>query len=526
MRSVICGLSSAPAKALFLSMCCASALLTGCGPAIYIAPDPVVQAPAANESPVGISVTGNTAVLSAPTGIHAYLVKKYESGERAREYVLHSVGPKTETETAAYVGTLPEGEYLIDCYDFGPTAFVRMGEASQNLLGKFVVKGGEPVDLGRLVFASSPDGRRTLLGRSSMVTDNQKFLSRLDGRYAALFTTSATGWLGPVSEYDIAESISLSAPIGSRSVTPEAPGHALVATRMGSVLERTTGGRWQVWRTRNSLESLYDVMPADRQDARFIAVGEYSTIVRMPRDGQQMEPVSPGNLPVGKLLFIAGNDKVGWYVLDQSGDDVRLFHSATIEAGDWTQIATESTAFSRWNGLNTLWAWRTRNGMAYAVSAGKIHFLDFETGQWTHREAPNRDRLIQVAPNADGSIGALTSPGGGAGGVLAGVWLSHDNAESWQALSVPFTVKVAAPVATPEGRLIVAGGAFGNPELQISDDHGATWSKLADHSLDRSIQVTPDGLFYAITSGFGGQYAIRTSEDGGVHWRIEYTNAP
>jgi len=262
-------------------------------------------------------------------------------------------------------------------------------------------------------------------------------------------------------------------------------------------------------------------------DTRFVAVGELSTIVRMPRNGTQMELVSPGNLPPGDLSFIAGNDKAGWYVLQRVDSDVNLLHSPRLEDGDWTTVRTESVAFSRTHGITRVWAWRTANGLAYATTSGGVDFLDFASGAWTHRDSPNKARFIDIALNPDGSFGALTaasgifsSPGGALGDIRASAWLSRDNATTWQEIKSPFTIKRTTPIRTPDGRLLLAGEVSGTTELDVSEDNGSTWHK----SSNRIPTILPNGIYLYAEYGENGQFSISTSADKGQTWKVEYSN--
>jgi hypothetical protein len=57
-------------------------------------------------------------------------------------------------------------------------------------------------------------------------------------------------------------------------------------------------------------------------------------------------PVDVGNLPPGNLIHLAGNAKLGWYLVHQKGNDVTLFYSRQLEGGDW-QAARGKTSRSR-----------------------------------------------------------------------------------------------------------------------------------------------------------------------------------
>jgi hypothetical protein len=181
-------------------------------------------------------------------------------------------------------------------------------------------------------------------------------------------------------------------------------------------------------------------------------------------------------------------------------------------------------AFDFWSGANQAWFWRRSGGLAYAVSAGGLHFLDYASGRWSTAKAPNDSRLLGVAPNPTGSLGILTSPGGGFGGVFASLYLSNDAALTWQEIKSDFKVKVSPPLQTKAGTLLLPGGVFGDQELHASTDAGRTWSRRGEFKLDRRLIPLPSGQLLAVDMGQFGLFAIRHSGDEGATWRVEYSN--
>jgi photosystem II stability/assembly factor-like uncharacterized protein len=126
--------------------------------------------------------------------------------------------------------------------------------------------------------------------------------------------------------------------------------------------------------------------------------------------------------------------------------------------------------------------------------------------------------------NPTGSIGILTSPGGGFGGIFSGLYLTRDEGRSWQEVKTEFSVKIAAPRETAKGTLLLPGGVFSNPELHASRDGGKTWQKASDFSLDRTLHAMPSGAMLAVDLGQSGLFAVRHSGDEGATWSNEYSN--
>lgn len=176
-----------------------------------------------------------------------------------------------------------------------------------------------------------------------------------------------------------------------------------------------------------------------------MAVGEFNTILTLDDQGH-MARADPGNLPPGNILFIDGNDSAGWFAAVQHGKEVTVLRSTALEGGDWQPLRKENVETSFWSGPNQFWAWSTKTGFAYAVSEGRISFYDLSTRQWIERKAPKGSRFIRIAPQTGDTLGALTSPGGGVGGIFASTYLSRD-----------------------------AGSQTGIATIRHSDDEGKTW---------------------------------------------------
>jgi hypothetical protein len=212
-------------------------------------------------------------------------------------------------------------------------------------------------------------------------------------------------------------------------------------------------------------------------------------------------------------------------VAAQIGNKVQLLHASALESGDWRPVREEDVGFSFWSGANPVWFWPTRSGIAYATAAGQFNFLDYGTGQWERRSSPDGARLIKVSPNPDGSLGILTSPGGGFGGVFAKMHLSRDEGRSWKPVpSGDVSVKIMPPAALADGSLLMAGGVFSNPSVYTSKDDGATWTRMGETRLDRTLYPLPSGPILAVDHGQFGVFSIASSDDRGTTWKVEYSN--
>jgi hypothetical protein len=498
-------------------------VLAGCA-SVNVARDPAASPPVAGESVVTLSVTGNTAQVTA-TDVITVRQTNVPPGSNVRVlHLLKQVAPGLSRDTSLFVGVLPAGEYEFSTFQNQQTnRFLSFTDGMRQLIGGFAVKEGKPVDLDRLVL--TPLNTSVMVGRSAMAAStNVAMLRRFAPEQARFFDSEPQpGWLAPRSADDKVEAYALARPVGADDLVELPDGRIAAGSRLGSVLLRSQDGRWSVLRS-GVLESMLSVLPVQRPDATLIAVGELSTMMRLPPGGDSLLPIDAGNLPHGTLLFVDGNDQHGWYVAQQRDKEVTLYRSDKLEGGDWKPLRSESVAFNAWSGANQAWFWRRPGGLAYAVSAGTLQFLDYASGRWTAGKAPNDSRLLGVAPNPSGSLGILTSPGGGFGGVFASLYLSKDAAATWQEIKSDFKVKVSPPLQTMGGTLLLPGGVFSEPELHASSDGGSSWSRRGEFRLDRRLVPLPSGRLLAVDMGLNGLFAIRHSSDEGATWRVEYTN--
>ncbi|WP_175016788.1 sialidase family protein [Massilia sp. YMA4] len=500
----------------------ATAALTGC---TTMATDPAKTGPVAGQVPVILSITSNTGQVRGTDLIH---LDRFDTPGAAtaaagsQSYTLRRVAAGIGRDTAAFVGNLPPGEYeLTQFLDLGTHKSLRLGDSQRAALGRFTVAGSTAVDLGRVII--TPLNEKVLVGQSTSLPSNRALLPRLPADYARLFAgTAGQAWsVAPEAALPV-ERYALNRPVGADCVTELADGRVVAASRLGALLVRATDGRWSALRG-PSLESLLCVSPVALPDADLLAVGEYGTLLRHAPNGDKLIPVDTGNLPPGDLVRIEGSAGAGWYVAHRDGSALTIFRSDRLEAGDWQVVARESLAFSFWHGGVGFWMWPTKDGFGYSTSAGPLRFLDFATRQWRERALPDNRRLIDIRHSPTGLLSVLTSPGGGMGGIFAKVHTSLDGGEHWTAIESPFKVVISPVTQLANGTMLMYGGAMTQAELQSSTDNGKTWSRLADYQHGQVFHALKSGLLVDADLGQFGIFDLRSSGDGGRHWKIEYT---
>jgi len=484
--------------------------------------DPARQAPKANESAVAITITGNTAQVSA---MDMLMVERapLADGSPGGRFTLHQLAPGLARDTALFVGVLPAGDYSFTRLDnFQTRRFLLISERMNERLGRFRIIAGEATDLGRLIV--TPVNTNVVLGRSARVTDNKALMARFVPEELPFFQGRVNGgWIAPRGATDHAEEYALERPVGADGVLELSDGRIVAGSRLGTVLVRERNARWHVLGS-EVLESILSVVPSNRDDARLFAVGEFDTILRLRAWDTRMDVVDPGNLPPGNLFFIDGNDRDGWYVGLQHANEVQLLRSTRLEHGDWHGLASDSVGKDFINGGNSAWLWRVPGGLGYAVSAGRIRHLDYASGRWSETKAANNNRLTSISPNPDGSLGILTSPGGGFGGIFASLYLSSDFGATWSEVKSDFSVSVSPPRRTSRGTLLVPGGVFGKQELHASTDGGKTWQARGDYPLGRRLETMPTQGLVGVDAGGFGIFGIWHSDDEGATWKEEYSN--
>jgi hypothetical protein len=441
-----------------------------------------------------------------------------------QHFILKQVVPGMARDTSLFIGALPPGEYYFDSFSDSKTNKILRIPAASKLLDHFVVGSTTPVDLGRLVV--TPLNTNVVYGRSKKVSNNTVLMQRFSPRHAALFAAGTeSGWkTGPDgSAGDAVEGYAMAKPVGADCITELADGSVIAASRLGTVMRRSSSGRWGGFRS-EGLESVLCVIPSDLPDTELIAVGEFNTLLRKPRKENKLVAVDTGDLPPGNLLRIYGSAQAGWVVAQQRDTEITLYHSQQLESGKWTALRKESIAPNFWSGGSAFWTWKTATGFGYVTSAGPFRFYDEKTASWTEAPVPNNARIINISENPNGEFGLLTSPGGGFGGIFATAWFSKDQAKTWKTVELPFKIKAYPVQFTMDGAMLAPGGVMATQELQISRDEGRSWTHHAPYDLERRFVVLKNGDMIDVNGGAFGLFSIRASKDGGKTWHYEYSN--
>ncbi|HVI33669.1 hypothetical protein [Phenylobacterium sp.] len=522
MRSVV--------QALLSSCFVLSLLLAGPATAAQVinAVPPSQRAPAPDEGVLTLSVTVNTGAVGQ---FDTLVLKRADisdpkAPEAKYEYRAPEITGRVARDTSLFVASLKAGDYVIvELRDSERLTTFTPGKANSTL-GSFKIAAGKLTDLGRIVV--TPVNFHVGVGRSSLVPSNAALVARFAPSTSNFYReTLSSGWNTPRSETDVIEQFALDHPVGASTLVELPDGQVAAATRLGTILLRGANGRWKALRS-GTLDAWLGVAPGTGPDAMLVAVGEYSNIARVDAAGA-FHPVDRGNLPMGTLIFVAGDAAHGWVVALKLNTTVTLYRTDSLDKPDWTPLLTDKLTANFWSGGQQLWLWPTKTGFGYARSTGEIRFYNTATRSWTDRTSPNKKPIITIYESPGGEIGILSSPGGGFGGVTAAAWLSRDGANTWESTGSPYRVKVQPPKLTTSGLMLQSGGVFGGAALQGSRDLGKTWAVLSDKvAVTDVVLVMPTtGLFKLakpVTMGTPDYDLISHSSDDGVTWTTEYTS--
>lgn len=498
------------ALALLLSM-------VGCA---TTASDPLKSPPNASESTIVASVTSNTSQVTAADSIELLRVSKDENGF-SQSYTLKQVVKGLARDTSLFIGVIPAGEYEFKQFSSFPQ-YVTLSAENRALIGRILVKPGQKIDLGRLIL--TPVNTKVIIGRSNKVKSNLPLLREFAPEHATLFSGEiVSGWETERNANDRIEEYALNRPVGADNPVEDSEGRIIAASRLGTVLIRGKDGRWSGLRS-DGLESLIHAIPTNTAAASIVAVGEFKTIVKQVPGSNSLTSVNTGNLPAGNLLFIAGNEVDGWHIIHQQSDLVRVFRSDKLEAGNWLELRREKIATNFWT-ANSFWFWRASNGIAYAVSDGRIHILNFKTKTWIEKNVPGGNGFTRVTATLGDTISvagkSAFSP------LFHDAFFSNDAGTTWKPVpDVPHQLK---PTFNPlqrgkNGEIYLKCVSNGIYYIVASSDEGATWENRSEVSLLSRLHTFPSGAMLIISDGLNGLFDLRYSSDGGKTLSYEYSN--
>lgn len=500
-------------------------VLAGCATSQF-AKDPLKSKAAVGEGTVLVSLTINTGEVGQFDAIHLQRLQDTNNALISKSHILTNALPGLSRDTSLFVGLIPAGDYQFELLlDQQSQKFLRLGEMHSQLVGTFKVTAGQTTDLGRLVLTAVNTG--VAVGRSTLIRDNRGLVQRFASSYGNLLqATPLAGWQIDKQEKDIAEIFALGHPQGAGGFAELPTGEVVGGTRMGTVIQRSTEGKWKVLARTGTLDAVLWTVPFTSADSVLVAAGELGMLIKVDAAGQ-IKALDPGDLPVGNYFFVDRNEAGSeWIIGVQTPKEAALYRSPSLEKGQWTRMRGDTIEFSTWSGARFVWAWPLAGGVGFAsTKLSKVACYDYGSRIWKEHASPGARSLIGLAPGPTPAFGVLTSAPGGLAGVFAKTHYTADCGKTWIETNSPYKVKVVPPLLLADDRILEAGGVFGDKGLYASADGGRTWNKQTDAvAFSEVVWALRGGGLLGVSRGQFGIENILHSADGGRTWKTELSS--
>lgn len=486
--------------------------------------------------PVVLSI-GFNGGINFPTLLVESLSEKTMIQKKNKIYKINVINSEVSRSTLIYSGKLPAGEYrIIELDSFMPSAnpmltggtkFISLVDKDNiDSVSTFKVVENTTTDLGRMLLTHANDAY--VFSRSENHPSNKNLITKLGDNYLqAIYKEKVlTGWTQTIRtiEKKFGNENRL-LPFGMQCFKETQDNRIIAASKIGSVfsfsLKSDTGDVTKKARILHSEAGLaFDCVTVKENNSfDFLAYGEMNNFYKHQKESDVLSPVDTGNLPIGIIAYIVGNDQHGWYLAHIVGTDITIYRSDRLEKGDWKPVLTKKI-FNAWLGLNGFWMWEDERGFNYADMYGSINRYDYSTKAWSQSKVPDNANITQLIVNPDKSFSLITSKGGVAG-VFAKQFNSKDHGATWQKIDSPFNVNIWPAQVSKQGDMYIASGPFSWGELAVKEQGASTWEKR---------KIIPQSYITVLASGallntyFSSSYAIvKFSEDKGKTWKGVYS---
>ncbi|MEY4376013.1 MAG: hypothetical protein RJB26_563 [Pseudomonadota bacterium] len=423
-----------------------------------------------------------------------------------------------------YAAVLPAGRYYLSSIaDRVTFRWIDFNAAAQGGLGAFDVKPGQSADLGTLML--TPNIGAWLIGRVSEAKTPaeawREAAPAMESRLASAPTGG--GWVESAYSQIFFDLQLARGPVGLQGLKELADGRLLAPSALGKLLVRSTSGEWTTLTAPRPWPLLWAT--AGSSPGEYVALTEWNRFVVFAADGTSREVPMRG-LPAGRALFISHSPQGDWYLAQEVPGALRLYRAAALDAERWEEVGSVQLTQSLWSGNRGAWALETPEGILLVQgSTGLLKHFRYATRTWeNHNLTGNRDiQSVDLMP--DGTVSVLTIAAGGFAGMFSGAWISRDYGANWQELNTGYTVKVSPLVVPGDGRVLQAGGVFGDSGIKVSTDNGKTWKQLTEALPveTRLFQSRQNGLF-AIRRIAEVHDVLLRSPDGGANWVYEWSS--
>ncbi|MHC0019553.1 WD40/YVTN/BNR-like repeat-containing protein [Acinetobacter pittii] len=483
-------------------------------------------------NPIVLSISFNSGIIYPSLKIES-LTEKTAIQKNNKIYEIKIINSDVARSTFIYSGQLPAGEYrIVELSNYQPSPnpflsgkiqFINLNDKDKpHPMGTFKVLENTTTDLGRINLTHANDAY--LIARSEKHSSNKDLINKLKNNYLeAIYKDKIlNGWTQPVStlEKKIGDESKI-LPFGMQCFKELKDNTIIASSKIGSVFFlplQDTNKKTKVFQSNDNLA--FDcVTIKENYNFDFLAYGEMNTLYKHLKGSDVLTPIDSGNLPIGIISSIVGDDQNEWFLSHITGRKATVYKSNRLENGDWQPIVQKDILDNFW-GLSGFWMWEDEQGFSYADMYGKINHYDYTTKKWSENKVPNNENISQLVVNPDKSISVITSKRGFAG-IFSNLFNSNDHGVTWQKVNSPFKVNVFPAQVSKQGDLYISGAQFNWDKLAISEDAGKTW-QMHEIMAPSSIVTLNSGALLNIL--YSGQYAlVKISNDKGKTWETLYS---
>ena len=273
----------------------------------------------------------------------------------------------------------------------------------------------------------------------------------------------------------------------------------------------------------NKITAIY---PYDINNNIAIAADELGALYRIEKDGKT-QAIKRGNLPEGITVFIASssNHKLWFIGLERNGYS-ELYQSNALFGNDWQLTKKTELHVSKWRQARKVFYWHRSNGIGFTTPIEKsINCFDYTTNQWTSNILPKKRFATSISTSlVNDSIGVLTSPNSGLGGLFAKTGLSHDCGKTWLPTNSPYSINVSAPLFISDHFILESNSKFSRGGLYVSNDKNKSWHEVeGNNPFTNTLWVTKHNGIFSISTTEHGVETLENTTNLGTSWRLERT---
>ncbi|WAU74136.1 WD40/YVTN/BNR-like repeat-containing protein [Acinetobacter sp. TR11] len=478
--------------------------------------------------PIVLSIGFNTG-MNFPTLLVESLSEQTMIQKKNKVYEINVINADVSRSTLIYSGKLPAGEYRIVELDksiAGTLNFINLiGENKVDRIGTFKVTEDTTTDLGRMLLTHANDAY--VFSRSENHPSNKNLINKFGDKYLqAIYKDKVLmGWTQPITEIEKKfgnENKLL--PFGMQCFKETPDNRVVAASKIGSVfsfsLVDDIKDRKEKAKILHSEDGLaFDCITVkEGADFDFLAYGEMNGLYKHQKGSDALSPIDTGNLPIGIILSVFGNDKAGWFiehfVQSSTGLYISIYQSDQLEKGYWKEVVKKQII--EMPNFKMFWTWEDKTGFGYAHMNGDLHYYNYKTKEWQHSKTPDKKIIRQFTSNPDQTLSVLL-------GLGDHPFITKDHGLTWQKLEIPFSINYAAPKFSTQGDIYaIDGGFLRSTKLAVSQDNGKTWENYTNVLAPAFITVLDSGRL--LSAYAWNDYAVvKFSEDKGKTWKGIYS---